>query len=323
MPKGSFSRRLRGLGLLGINERNASYTLRRNPRSHFPLVDDKLRTKSLCAEAGIPTAKLLASAHRIGDLSAMMDDLSACSSFVLKPAHGAMGNGIIVIKDRDGDRICRSGGAWMTTDDLRHHASGIVSGLYALGGQHDAAFVEERLEVHPELAAISTDGVPDYRFIIYRGVPVMAMARLPTARSTGRANLHHGAVGVGIDLATGLSSHAVIDSTPTRIHPDTGERVVGRRMPAFERSLEIAVAATDLTGLGYVGADVVVDAERGPVVLELNARPGLAVQIANRAGLRPRLEAVDEDLRENLPLASRLRLGRRIAYHEEQQSVRA
>ena len=48
-----------------------------------------------------------------------------------------------------------------------------------------------------------------------------------------------------------------------------------------------------LEGLGYVGADVVLDARRGPVILELNARPGLAIQVANRAGLLPRLRAVE------------------------------
>ena len=118
------------------------------------------------------------------------------------------------------------------------------------------------------------------------------------------------------------STHAVIGSLPTRLHPDTDEEVVGRRMPAFGHALEIAVSASDLTGLGYVGADVVIDAKRGPVVLELNARPGLAVQIANRSGLRPRLEAVDEDVHADLPLADRLTLGRRIAHQQEQANGR-
>jgi len=128
---------------------------------------------------------------------------------------------------------------------------------------------------------------------VFRGIPVMAMTRLPTASSGGRANLHQGAVGVGVHLATGVSTHAVVRSTPTLRHPDTGETVVGRPIPEFDRAMEIAVRAADLVRLGYVGADIVVDAARGPVVLELNARPGLAVQMANRAGLRPRLEAVE------------------------------
>jgi len=314
--------RLRELGLLGINRRNAAYTLRHNPRHLYPLVDDKLQTKRLCSEAGIPTPALLATAHSIGDLSRMMVELEPLSSFVLKPARGAMGNGIIVIGARDGQRLQRPGGRWLTEEDFRHHASGILSGLYALGGQPDVAVVEERLSVHPSLASISHEGVPDYRVIVFRGIPVMAMARLPTKESGGRANLHHGAVGIGIDLATGRSTHAVIHRSPATEHPDTGERVVDRAMPGFDRALEIAVAASDLTGLGYVGADVVVDADRGPMILELNARPGLAIQIANRTGLEPRLAAAERenaDLR--LSFEERLAVGRRLARREVRSSV--
>ena len=309
----SVLRSLRKMGLLGINRRNACYTLRWNDRRRYPLVDDKLQTKRLCAQAGIPTPGLIAMAERVGDLGAMLRALKGYGDFVLKPAHGAMGNGILVIKARDGDRLQRVNGTWMDEEAFVHHATGIISGLYALGGQPDTAVVEERLVVHPELAAICRNGVPDYRVIVFRGVPVMAMTRLPTSGSGGRANLHQGAVGVGVDLATGRSTHAVIRTTPTTHHPDTGESVVGRAIPEFARAVEIAVQATDLVGLGYVGADIVIDANRGPVVLELNARPGLAVQIANRAGLLPRLTEVERLYRDGMALEQRVALGRGIA----------
>jgi glutathione synthase/RimK-type ligase-like ATP-grasp enzyme len=52
------------------------------------------------------------------------------------------------------------------------------------------------------------------------------------------------------------------------------------------------VEAADAFGLGFVGVDVVHDEHRGPLVLELNARPGLAIQLANRRGLRPVLETI-------------------------------
>jgi alpha-L-glutamate ligase-like protein len=192
-----------------------------------------------------------------------------------------------------------------------------MSGLYSLAGHVDVAMVEECLEVHPSLAALVTEGVPDVRVIVYRGVPVMAMTRLPTRASGGRANLHQGALGVGIDLATGLTTHAMLRNRPVRSNPETGTRLRGHAIPFFERALEIAVSATDQAGLGYVGADVVVDARHGPVILELNARPGLAIQIANRAGLRPRLDAVDRalgrddsDFEHMLPVAERVALGR-------------
>jgi alpha-L-glutamate ligase-like protein len=286
-------RRLSRVGILGINARNAHYTLRWNPRRLYPLVDDKLATKRMCERAGIPTPKLLAVAEAHFQLRAMLAALDPYESFVLKPARGAMGNGIVVVKGRRGDDFVRSGGRLLSRADLLYHAAGIISGLYALAGQRDTAMVEECLEVHPDLAAIAIDGVPDVRVIVYRGVPVMSMTRLPTRHSGGRANLHQGAIGAGIDLASGRTVHAVLRGASALRHPDSGRSVVGVTIPHFRAALEIAIRATDQTGLGYVGADVVVDSRRGPVILELNARPGLAIQVANGVGLRPRLDAVD------------------------------
>ncbi len=306
-------RALRREGVLGINRRNHEYTLRWNPRRLYPTVDDKLATKRLCQTAGIPIPGLIAVARRQVEVREMLEQLADLSHFVLKPAHGAMGNGILVVRGREGSRWQRAGGRAVTSEDLRYHASSILSGLYALGGQPDVAFVEELLEVHPALAEISSDGVPDVRVIVHRGIPIMSMTRLPTLRSRGRANLHQGAIGAGVDLATGRILHAVLDGAPITLHPDTDRPVLGVVVPSFARVLEIAVSASDQTGLGYVGADVVVDAKRGPVVLELNARPGLAIQAANRAGLLPRLRAVSERVRPEAPIAERIALGIEIA----------
>ena len=151
------------------------------------------------------------------------------------------------------------------------------------------------------------------RVVVYRGVPVMSMTRLPTRRSRGRANLHQGAVGAGIELDSGVTHFAVCHGSEVDVHPDTQQAVLARQIPDFERVLEIAVRASDQTQLGYVGADVVVDAEHGPLVLELNARPGLAIQIANRAGLAPRLEEVDRKVRADMHWPDRIARGREIA----------
>lgn len=309
---------LRRHGVLGINRRNAFYTLRCNPRKHIPLVDDKLATKRLCEAAGIPVPGLLAVARHHFEARALTERLRDERSFVLKPARGAMGNGIVVLRRSESGQLLRAGRPYAEAEFV-YHAAGIISGLYSLAGHSDVAVVEECLETHPDMAKLVTDGVPDVRVLVYRGIPVMAMTRLPTARSGGRANLHQGAVGAGIDLISGRTRHAVLRSRAVAHNPDTGEPVIGRVIPAFDRILEIAVAATDGTGLGYVGADVVVDARRGPVILELNARPGLAIQLANRAGLRPRLDAVDRRLgpgrrpSSGLVLAERVVLGREIA----------
>lgn len=304
---------IRRAGVIGINHRNSRYTLRCNPRHLYPLVDDKLRTKRLCQEAGIPTPKLLAVATHQHAVQTLPECLASHEKFVLKPARGAMGNGILVLTGRRDGRFVRAGGRLLDETDLVYHAAQIVSGLYAIAGHPDAAMAEELLVTHPELAEVSVDGVPDIRIIVYRGIPVMAMTRLPTARSRGRANLHQGAVGVGIDLASGRTTHATLDNSPIRRHPDSRAPLIGRPIPHFERAVEAAVRATDGTGLGYVGADIVIDAHLGPVVLELNARPGLAVQLANRAGLLPRLSAVDASFRPERGLDERIALGREIA----------
>jgi alpha-L-glutamate ligase-like protein len=305
--------RLRASGVLGMNRRNAVYTSRWNPRRHYPSVDDKLETKRLLRDAGIPTAKVLAVARVYAEIRAMLDELEGYRAFVIKPAHGAMGNGILVVTDHDGDWFQRSGGQWLDRRALFYHSASVISGAYALGGQPDVAFAEERLEVHPQLAAVTSEGVPDVRVIVYRGVPVMSMTRLPTHRSRGRANLHQGAVGAGVDLDSGVINYAVCDGRPVPVHPDTQESVLGRGVPEFGRALEIAVRASDQTGLGYVGADVVIDARQGPLVLELNARPGLAIQVANRAGLLPRLAEVDRRVRPGLDWPERIALGVEIA----------
>jgi alpha-L-glutamate ligase-like protein len=305
-------RRLREAGVLGINARNIRYTLGVNARRFYPMVDDKLATKGLCEHAGIPVPKLYAVARHHVELRELPERLEAHQSFVVKPVRGAMGNGIAVVVGRHGGQYLRSDGRGMSREQFLYHSAGIISGLYSLAGHADAVMVEERLEVHPSFDRIATEGVPDVRVIVYRGFPVMAMTRLPTHASGGRANLHQGAIGVGIDLATGETRHAVLRGRPVRRNPDSGEGVLGHHVPSWARVLEIAVRATEETGLGYVGADVVVDGRLGPVILELNARPGLVIQLANRAGLRGRLDAVDALPPQDLGVDDRVSLAREL-----------
>jgi alpha-L-glutamate ligase-like protein len=308
---------LKRRGILGINRRNADYTLAWNTRRLYPLVDDKLATKRLCQAAGIPVPRLLAVARSHPEARRLLGELEAEPAFVLKPARGAMGNGILVLEQREG--LLFRGTRPYSREDFTYHTAGIISGLYSLAGHADEAMVEERLEIDPLLAPLRDDGVPDIRVIVYRGIPVMSMMRLPTRLSGGRANLHQGAVGMGIDLVTGRVVHAMLRGRKIHESPDTGRPLLDVELPDFDRVLRTAVAATDQTGLGYVGADVVLDSRRGPVVLELNARPGLAIQLANQAGLVPRLAAVDARLGPKgapdagLELGERIELGRSLA----------
>jgi alpha-L-glutamate ligase-like protein len=286
--------RLAAAGVLGMNLRNAGYIMAYNARSAFPLVDDKVQTKRLAEQFGIPSPKVYCVVENHGSIAKLPGILKDYPEFVLKPARGSGGSGIILIRDRTEKGYVTQSGKVISWDDFSYHLASILSGIFSLEGKEDTAIIEAL--IHP--ASVFSDvtyqeGVPDIRVIIYRGVPVMAMVRLPTKASDGKANLHRGAIGAGIDLAGGLTMTAVHQSRIVTQHPDTGRPVGGIRIPHWERILMMAAQATEMTGLGYLGADFVLDRDIGPVLLELNARPGLAIQIANQAGLKLRLDRTD------------------------------
>jgi alpha-L-glutamate ligase-like protein len=229
-----------------------------------------------------------------GSIGGLPRVLEGLSEFVVKPARGSGGSGIILIKGRKEEGFVTQSGKVMTVEEFAYHISTILSGIHSLGGMEDKAIIEALIHPDPVFAGVtSREGVPDERVIVYRGVPVMAMVRLPTEASDGKANLHRGAIGAGIEIGSGVTLRAVHRSRIIDRHPDTNNPVNGIRLPQWDRTLLMAAKATEMTGLGYLGADFVLDRERGPVLLELNARPGLAIQIANRAGLRERLDRTD------------------------------
>ena len=286
---------LSALGILGLNERNAVYTLGLNERRYFPLVDDKARTKILCSEAGVAVPALYGSIEierQVRDLPRIVGDRT---EFVIKPAHGSGGDGIVVIKGQVKDKYRRANGVIISRDDLQHHISNVLSGMYSLGGAADTALIEYCVNFDPIFESISYQGVPDIRIIVCFGVPVMSMVRLPTRMSDGKANLHQGALGVGVDLATGTTSTAVLLNDVVTEHPDTGNSVTGIQIPNWRDLLTLASRCYDIFHLGYLGVDIVLDKEQGPLLLEVNARPGLNIQIANQTGLTPRLNLVTRE----------------------------
>ena len=133
----------------------------------------------------------------------------------------------------------------------------------------------------------------------------MSMVRLPTKSSDGRANLHQGAIGAGLNLSNGWVNNAVIRNQVVDTHPDTGHQIIGLKLPFWREILELAARCHDMVGLGYLGADIVLTPDQRPILLELNARPGLAIQIANLAGLVPRLEKIRKDAPKNLLASER------------------
>jgi alpha-L-glutamate ligase-like protein len=288
------ARRLKELGILGMNRRNAACILDHNPRALFPLVDDKLRMRNLCVRIDVPTPDVYASVRYHSMLRNLAAVLGERDDFVIKPNRGSAGRGVLVIVGKSGGQYLRHNGDRLSLDQVRQHFSDILSGMYSLGGQPDQAIVQQRVRLHPAFAPIAYKGIPDIRVILYRNEPAMAMLRLPTKASNGRANLHQGGIGTGVDIATGLTNHAVLRNRFVECHPDTGVPVVGMQVPYWPDVLDMSRRVAQEVGLGYIGVDIVVDAREGPMLLEANARPGLAIQIANAQGLLPRLHQIDD-----------------------------
>lgn len=287
-------RRLKKAGVLGINSRNADYIMRCNPRSSFPRVDNKLLTKKLAETHHIPTPPLYYVVENHGDINGLQEALRLHGEFVVKPARGSGGSGILLIRNRMEGGYFTQSGEVISFERFSYHVSEILSGIFSLSGLEDMALVEALIHPDPIFAAVTFVGVPDVRIVVYRGVPVMSMVRLPTKASDGKANLHRGAIGAGIELTEGVTISAVHLSKVITHHPDTANPVSGIQVPYWEKMLRMAAETFEITGLGYLGVDLVIDKDRGPLLLELNARPGLAIQLANRQGLRKRLDQVDQ-----------------------------
>lgn len=299
---------LRRSGVLGMNQRNARLILPENPRAHYPRVDDKLLTKRICESRGIPVPQTYAVIEFLGDIRRFHDLIRERRDFVIKPAEGAEGRGITVVLDHDEETFTTAGGNKIKLADICYHLETILSGLYSLGGQPDRVIIEQRIVRHPAFEKIAVGGTPDIRIILYRCVPVMAMVRLPTRASRGRANLHQGAAAAGIHLRTGRTFGGVCHDRFVSVHPDTGAPIADVEVPCWNDLLTAAMKLADGLELGYIGVDFVLDATLGPVILEANARPGLAIQIANRRGLLPRLEFVAAQPADSLTVKRRFEL---------------
>ncbi|MGB2001747.1 MAG: alpha-L-glutamate ligase-like protein [Porticoccaceae bacterium] len=286
--------RLRQLGILGMNRRNISFIGTHNKRKNYHLADNKLATKSAALSRGLPVPKLYGTIEAQSQIKSITAQLRGCPSFVIKPAQGSGGKGILVVAGRADGLFVKSSGLVIDEREIHKHTSNILAGLYSLGGRNDSAMIEALIDFDPRFQDYSVEGVPDIRIIVFRGVPVMAMMRCATHASDGKANLHQGAVGVGLDIGTGQSLHAVQYNRVICQHPDSGVGFSDLAIPHWQQVLDLAASCAGMTGLDYFGADIVLDRQGGPMLLELNARPGLAIQVANQVGLRRRLTAASE-----------------------------
>ena len=282
---------LNGKGLLGLNARNLEYIRPYNKKKTIKLADDKLKTKKFLSARGIPVPKLYGSIRSKEELE-KFDFSSLPNTFIIKPNHGFGGEGIIPIVNRRENIWITTSGRKLDKKFLLEHISDTIDGRYSISNVGDSAFFEQLIISHETLANYAYRGLPDIRVVVHNLIPVMAMLRLPTKESLGKANLHLGAVGIGVDIAKGEATFISYKNKIVEEIPGVGP-IKGLKIPYWEDILMIASKCQLITNLGYMAADICIDKTSGPVLLEINARAGLGVQIANLAPLKKRLQRIE------------------------------
>ncbi len=284
--------------LLGINARNKLYI----DNKSINISNSKIKVKNILNLEKIPTPETLFIIKSLEELE-NFDFSLLPKSFVIKPNKGLGGEGIIIFygkkkkrNEREEDAFISANKQIYSLSDIKSHIFNILNGYYSINKKNDIAIFEKRI-INSEFLKQNLkikEGLPDIRIIIYKKFPIMAELRIPTIESKGKANLHSGGIGVGIDIARGISTNAISKDEYIEINPDTGERLSGIKIPYWNNILEMAIKSSIAINSSFTGVDIALDKEKGPLVMEVNARPGLAIQIANKSGLKERLESVSK-----------------------------
>jgi len=279
--------------VLGMNARNQLY-VPLNSSFSKSICHSKYATKVLLLNEGIPTPEvygILTSIEDVNDFN--WPHLE--KDFVIKPTNGHAGKGVMAFKKKLKKYWVDVVGNRWTQEEIKLHCFDILEGQYSSHGSSPKVIIEERIIPHSTLMKYSYKGTPDLRVVVFNSIPVMAYLRLPTKESEGRANQSQGALGVGIDIGTGLTTHAAAHKTQLiKYLPGTKIELSNIQVPFWKKTLLTAVKAANAAKLTYGGVDLFLHQEKGPLVVELNYRPGLSIQVANQAGLRKHLERVSD-----------------------------
>lgn len=279
-------------GLLWQNARNLIYIKWGSFAFSKKLADSKLGTKKFLAQHKVAVPQTLGIIRKHEELTPQYIE-SLEPPFVVKPNNGYGGKGILIIdgKNAQGNFVTNSWEA-LSPKKLKEHLIYALDGFFSLSGGRDRVIIEKKIELTKEIELLGTFGLPDIRVIVYNMVPVMAMLRIPTKESGGKANIHGGACAVGIDIGTGKLTYISQKWKTINSIPEIGD-IRGIILPDWDKVLSLAVQVQKVTAISFLGCDIVLDEREWPLVLEMNVRPGLEIQNVNLASLKSRLDRVE------------------------------
>lgn len=147
--------------------------------------------------------------------------------------------------------------------------------------------VEEFIVQHPKMSSLSPSSVNSLRFVTISSntKPVTSDGKMCDVAYSmvriGRGdsivdNLHSGGMVALVDLETGIFVTAGADREGKMydVHPESGTPIKGFTVPFFEEAKEMVLEAIKTKKVeGYLGWDIAIS-EHGPMLLEVNDRPG-------------------------------------------------
>lgn len=275
-------------GVIGLNRRNIEFIYPYNARKYYSLADDKVKAKTILHRNAIACAETYAVIKRISEIKKQWQEMQSHQSLVIKPANGCGGDGIKILRKTENGQW-KSSGKQLSEPEIFQHITSIISGLFSMGST-DSCLIEECIVPHPFFAEIYDEGVPDFRIITLKGNPLMAMLRMPTSKSDGKANLHQNGVGIGVDMVKGCLTQVYDGHRYSLHHPDNEHPIYGKRIPYWSKMLSLAQRTAEAFPLEYLGIDLVIDKHKGPQIMEVNVRPGLGIQLVNKCGLNHALK---------------------------------
>ncbi|UII76776.1 hypothetical protein LV716_03010 [Flagellimonas sp. HMM57] len=270
-------------GVMGLNKRNLELIYPNNKREHYSLADDKVKTKEILHRNNIACAETYSIITKVSEIKKKWKSCQDKNAMAIKPANGCGGGGIKILK-KTSDGQWKSGEKIITEAQIFQHITSIVSGFFSMNSS-DSCLIEECIVPHPFFAEIYDEGVPDFRVITLKGKPIMGMLRMPTSKSDGKANLHQRGVGIGVNLEKGTLTQVYDGNRYLDHHPDNPIKIFGKPIPYWKEMIALSIKTSKVFPLDYLGIDLVIDAAKGPQIMEINVRPGLGIQLVNKCGL--------------------------------------
>lgn len=278
--------------ILWQNARNLNYINEYNDKFAKKLADSKLKTKEFLSKKWVSVSESLYIIKNHKELDTI-DFSSFEFPFVVKPNAGYWGKGILIFERKDSHwNFVTNDHQSYTLSEFKTHIWDILDGFYSLSWTRDKVIFEKKIVLDHSIELLGKYGLPDIRVIVFNSIPVIAMLRVPTQNSKGKANLHAWACWVGIDIWSGKLTYITQFKKMIKSIPWIGD-VRNIELPKWEEILKLAVKVQQITNIWYVGCDIVLDENVGPLLLEMNVRPWLEVQVANKVPLLERLKKVE------------------------------